>query len=176
MTEAIKKNSINIGIILGVIWILCHVIMYSIDLKYFINFWLGLGLIFFGVIIAIVAVVKSKVLKGGFMTFRQAFTAFFITVALAFAIQVAFDSILFNLIDPAAKEIVKEHYIDFNISMGQRAQLPAEKIKEQVEVIKNSNMYGFANLAQQYVFIMLLYTIIGLIVAAAFKKTPTHEQ
>ncbi|QEE49699.1 DUF4199 domain-containing protein [Flavobacterium alkalisoli] len=176
MTEAVKKNGINFGVILGVIFVLCYVAMYSIDLKYFVNMWLGIGIIFLGLIVGIISVVKAKVAQNGFISFKQAFTTFFITLAIGLAISTVFNIILLNFIDPAAKDVIRQHLIDITIHFGEKYNAPVEQLKQQVESIKNTDSYSVFNMIKSYFFILVLYIIIGLIVAAAFKKTPTHEQ
>ncbi|WP_417365680.1 DUF4199 domain-containing protein [Flavobacterium beibuense] len=176
MTEAVKKNGVNFGIILGVLWILCYAAMYSIDLKYFVDIWLGIGVIFLGIIIGIISVIKAKVSLNSFISFKDAFTTFFITLAIGLAISTVFNIILLNFIDPSAKDVIKQHLIDITVYYGEKYNSPAEQLKEQIESIQNTDSYSIFSLIKSYFFILVLYIIVGLIVAAAFKKNPTHEQ
>ena len=41
MNEIVKKNGINFGLISGLIGVLVTTVMYAVDLKLFVNMWIG---------------------------------------------------------------------------------------------------------------------------------------
>lgn len=170
MTDVVKKNGVNFGIILGVFSIVATALIYSLDLTMFASIWVGLILFAVNLVIGIVAVAKSKKALGGFISFKEAFTVYFIAMALGSAIGSLFMYVLFNLIDPAASEIVMDAAIEKTVSMMQGFGTPTGDIAKTVEQMKETDNFSLRNLAMSYVWGLLFNIIIGLIVAAAFKK------
>jgi hypothetical protein len=170
MTEAVKKNGLNFGIILGVIGIVVTTLIYTIDINMFVSIWLGICLFLVNLIIGIVAVVKTKKALGGLITFKEAFTTYFITMALGALINTLFMFILFNFIDPSAKEIITEKSVETTAKMMQGFGAKTEDIKSTIEQIKATDNWSAFNLLKSYLFGLVFYIIIGLIVAAAFKN------
>lgn len=170
MTNAVKKNGVNFGIIVGGVSVLASTLMYVIDLKLFVSWWVGIVLFFISLTIAIIGVGKAKKELGGFMTFKEAFTTFFITMAIGVAIQIIFNITLLNVIDPEAKETIKGHLIEMTLEMNKKFDAPAEAVKQQIEEIQNNDPYSPQKQALSYVWVLLFYIVIGLIVAAIMKK------
>lgn len=170
MTEAVKKNGLNFGIILGVISIVVSALIYSIDITMFVNMWVGICLFLLNLVIGIVAVVKTKKALGGLITFKEAFTTYFITMALASIIGTLFLYILFNFIDPSAKEIITEKSVETTVKMMQGFGAQTQDIKDTVEKMKTTDNWSALNLIKSYAFGLIFHIIIGLIVAAAFKN------
>lgn len=170
MTDVVKKNGVNFGIILGVFSIVASALIYSTDLTMFASFWVGLILFAVSLVIGIVAVAKSKKALGGFISFKEAFTVYFIVMALGSAISSLFMFVLFNLIDPAASEIVMDAAIEKTVSMMQGFNTPTGDIAETVKKMKETDNFSLGSLAMSYVWGLLFHIIIGLIVAASFKK------
>jgi hypothetical protein len=170
MTNQIKKNGTNFGIILGVISILITTILYAVNLELMVSIWVGIVIFVLNIIIGIVAVTKTKKKLGGFISFKEAFSTFFITMAVGSIIGILFSFILFNVIDPGAKETVMELVVEKSVGWMQSAGLKSEDIRKSVEDMRNSDNFGAFSQLKSYVGGLVLYSIIGLIVAAAFKN------
>lgn len=170
MTEAVKKNGVKFGIILGVVSILITTIIYSTDIGLFINIWLGIGIFLLNLIIAIIGVAQTKKALNGFISFKEAFTVFFIEMALGAAIGMLFMFLLFNVIDPSAKQTMMDQTIEMSVNWMQKANTPTEDIRKAVEEMKETDNFSLLNQLKSYAFFLLFYIIIGLIVAAAMKK------
>ncbi len=70
----------------------------------------------------------------------------FIYAIVGIAISVVFNIILFNVIDPGAKETVKELSIEAAVDMMKKFNTPTAAIKEAVEKWKNKiNLKPFNN-------------------------------
>ncbi|OYQ38020.1 hypothetical protein CHU92_06875 [Flavobacterium cyanobacteriorum] len=170
MTQAVKKNGVTFGIIIGVISIIISAIMYATDLSLFTKWWVGIVLFFINLILGIVAVGKAKASQGGFISFKETFTTFFIAMAIGAAISSTFMFILFNFIDPGAKDIILENVKEMTVNMMQEIGSSTEDIKKTVEKLDETDNFSFASQLQSYMWGLLLYIIIGLIVAAIMKK------
>jgi hypothetical protein len=170
MKEAVKKNSVTYGIIVGVLAILVYTVMYVIDVKLFANIWIGVGLGILNIVIGIIAVAKAKKALAGFISFKDAFTVFFLAMAIGALIGTIYLAILLNVIDPAAQTIILDEYVTMTVNWMQQAGSKPAEIKKTIEDMKASDPFGPVTMALSYVKGLLFYIIIGLIVAAAMKK------
>lgn len=175
MTEAIKKNGVKFGVILGVVAVLFSATIYAVDVTMLTNWALGLGIMAVYLIIGIVGVISAKKAMGGYISFKEAFTTFFIIAALGMAISVIFNMILLNIIDPAAKELITEKMIETTLGWVKNSGMKAEDIKKMVEDMRAADSYGYVGQVKSYFWILLFYILIGLIVAAATKKNKPFE-
>ncbi|KAF2518501.1 DUF4199 domain-containing protein [Flavobacterium salilacus subsp. salilacus] len=171
MTDIVKKNGLNFGIIIGVFSILVTTMIYIVDVKMFASYWIGILSFFISLIIAIIAVVKSKKALGGYISFKEAFTVYFIVMVVGSAIGSIFMYILFNLIDPASKDIIMEAVIEKTVAMMQSLGSPTGDIKTTVEQIETTDNFSIASQIKSFIWGLVFYIIIGLIVAAAMKKS-----
>lgn len=174
--EVIKKNGVKFGIILGVFSILSTTLMYCIDLKLFVNIWIGVCLFLISLAIGIVSVAQSKKQIGGFITFKEAFTAFFITMAIGLALNILFSILLFNVIDPDAALTIRDNIIEYTVTMLQKANTPSATIKQQVETMRSTNSYSISNQIQTYFWFLLFYIIVGLLVAIALRNKTAQDK
>ncbi|OIQ22140.1 MAG: hypothetical protein BM557_01835 [Flavobacterium sp. MedPE-SWcel] len=170
MTDLIKKNGVNFGLILGIVSILIGATLYAINLEFMVSFWIGIIIFFINIGIAIFAIIKSKKGMEGFISFKEAFTAYFITMAIGSAFYVVFMILLLNVIDPGAKEIISELLIEKTVTMMQGMNVPTDAIKEAVKNMQETDNFSPVSQALSYVWSLLFYIIVGLIIAAIFKK------
>lgn len=176
MTEAIKKTGVKFGIILGAIGILINAAIYTIDPTLFVSIGTGLCILFLNIVILIVGVASAKKQLNGFISFKEAFTVYFIEILIGGLISTLFLVVIFNLIDPSLKDVLTEKTISMTVGWMEKAGTPTQDIKKVVEEMKNTDSFGPVKLFTSYLGSLIIYIIIGLIVAAAFKKTTTHEQ
>lgn len=176
MNATFKKNAINFGIISGVIGILVTTIMYLVDLKLFVNMWIGFSLLAVWIIIGCMLLSKAKKENQGVMTFKEGFSTYFLSALIGILLSTAFNIILFNYIDTAARETVTEHLLDMQVGMMQKFGAPQESINEAIAKIKESSQFSVKG--QLFgIFQSLIGSIIfGLILAAIFKSKSSESQ
>jgi Protein of unknown function (DUF4199) len=167
----IKSIATNYGVYLGGLLSLVTIAIYAININLMVSMWLGIGLLIVVVGFGIVSTAKSKSLFDGFLNFKQAFSSYFITVAIGIAISTAISAILFNFIDPDAAEVIKEKTVEATIAFMEGFSAPPESIAEAVEKLESQNQYGLLNLLKSLAWALLFQSIIGLIVAAIMKKS-----
>lgn len=175
MTEAVKKNGINFGVTIGVIAVLATVVMYAVDVKLLANYWVGICLFIINLVLGIVAVAKTKKTLNGFITFKEAFTVFFIAMAIGAAINMVFLYILLNFIDPAAKVVIMDRVTEMTVNMMQSMGAKTEDIRKTVEEMKATDSFSLVSQLKSYAGGLIFYIIIGLIVAVAFKSKAKEE-
>ncbi|WP_294825164.1 DUF4199 domain-containing protein [uncultured Flavobacterium sp.] len=176
MTEAVKKNGVNFGLIVGVVSIVITSIMYAVDVKMFANYWIGICLFIVNLVLGIVAVAKAKKAMGGYISFKDAFTTYFIAMAIGALIGSVFMFLLFNVIDPGAKEIIMERVVEMTVSMMEGFGAKSEDIRKTVEDMKATDSFGLVSQIKSYFGGLVMYIVIGLIVAASMKKNKPEFQ
>lgn len=176
MNEIIKKNGITFGLISGALSILTTTIIYVVDLKLFVSPWIGsIGILIY-LILGIVLMSRTKKDVQGQFTFKDAFTTFFIFAVVGTVVSVLFNIILFNYVDPSAKETIKELSMKMMISMMEKFDAPASAVNDALKGLKNSDQFSIGNLFKGALTSILVSSIFGLILAAIFKtKTVTND-
>ena len=171
MENSMKSSAINYGLYLGGAMAIVTVIIYALNVELLANMWLGIGLLLMAVAVGIVAAAKSKSLNEGFLSFKEAFSSYFITVVIGILISSVISYILFNIIDPEASKAIQDKIIENSISMMEGFGAPAEVIADQVAEMESQNQFSLGNILKGLAFQAVLYSVIGLIVSAIMKKS-----
>ncbi|MCF7561365.1 DUF4199 domain-containing protein [Sabulilitoribacter multivorans] len=175
MEKSIKSLATNWGLYLGVALALLTVLGY-VNLDLFTKWWFGIGMLILVIVMGIISAMKSKGLLGGFISFKNAFTSYFITVALGLVISTVVSIIIFNFVDPEAANTLKEKIMDSQVQMMQNFGAPEEAIAEAVEKLEaQENMFSIGKVLQSLAFQLIGYSIVGLIVALVVKKNNPDE-
>ena len=175
MNEIIKKNGISYGIITGIVSALITTSIYSIDLNLFTAWWVTLLSISSYIIISIVLLSKTKKELKGIFSFKDAFTTYFISAVIGILISVVFNIILFNFIDPSAKESIKEVSIKYAVEMMQKFNTPSSAINEAVKKMQETDQFSIIELIKGSAFSIVFSALFGLLLALIFKSKPTQE-
>ena len=176
INEIIKRNGVTFGILIGIFSALITAAIYTIDINLFLSLWLGISIYVLYFVLCIVLLRKTKKELNNVFSYKEAFTTYFITVLLIIAISTLFNIILFNFIDPSAKETLKELTAKYTIEMMQKFDAPASKINEALTKLKDSNPYSTIELLKGSLYSIVFSSIIGLFMAAFFKSnTPTSQ-
>lgn len=175
INEVIKKNGITYGVLIGIASALVTSTIYAIDLNLFTSWWIGLLGLAINLTICIVLLSKTKKELNGVFTFKEAFTTYFIAAVIGILISAFFNIILFNFIDPAAKDTLNELIIKYTANMMQKFGTPASAINEAIAKMKETNPYSTVELLKGSVFAIVISSIFGLIFAAFFKSKTTQE-
>ncbi len=169
MNEIVKKNGINFGLISGLIGVLVTTVMYAVDLKLFVNMWIGFALLAVWIIIGILLLKKCKKENNDQLTFKEGFTAYFISALIGILISTVFNIFLFNFFDVEARDIITEHFIDFQVGIMERFNAPQSEIAKAVEKIKENSQFSIKGQMYGVIQSLIGSIIFGLILAAIFK-------
>jgi hypothetical protein len=175
MNEIIKKNGIMFGAVIGLISVLTTALIYSIDLKLFTSWWIGVLNIIIYISISIYLLVKTKKELNGQFPFKSAFTTYFISVVIGILISTVFNIILFNYIDPAAKDTIKELTIKFAVEMMQKFNTPAEAVNQAIKDMQANDQFAVGQLLKGAVYSILFSSVFGLLLAAIFKSKTVEK-
>lgn len=175
MEQSIKNLAINWGLYLGIILALCTILGY-INLDLYTKWWFGVGLLLLIIVLGIISAMKSKTLLGGFISFKEAFSSFFITIAIGLIISTVISIVIFNFIDPDAAVTLKDKIMDAQVQMMQNFGAPEEVIAKSVEELEaQENMFAIGQILKSLAFQLIGYSIVGLIVALVVKKNNPEQ-
>lgn len=175
MEKSIKSIATNYGLYLGTGLALITVVVYAIKLDLFASMWFGITLLLLMIVVGIISVAKVKQAQHGFASFKESFTAFFITMLVAVVISTIVSYLLFNFIDPEAAVTLKEMTIEKSVAMMEGFNTPTDVIDQAVIQMEEQDQYSVANVLKGLAGNLVVMSIIGLIVAAAMKKNNPDE-
>jgi hypothetical protein len=170
MDSILKKNAINFGIISGLIGVLITTLMYVVNLKLFVNMWIGFGMLAIWIIISCILLLKSKKERAGILTFKDGFTTYFLSALIGILISTAFNMFLLNFFDTDARDKITEHFIQYNVEMLEKFNAPSDQIAETVSKLKENSQFSINGQLLGIGQALLGATIFGLILAAIFKS------
>ncbi|MGB5417906.1 DUF4199 domain-containing protein [Algibacter sp.] len=176
MEKSLKSMATNYGLYLGATLALITVIAYAVNLDLYTQIWFGLCILALIIVFGIVSVVNSKKANNGFLSFKNAFTSYFITVLVGLVISAVVSIIIFNIIDPEAAAQLQEKVINSQLERLQAYNVPVEVIDETMEKMEaQGNMFSIGNALQSLAFQLIGFSVVGLIVAAVMKKNNPDE-
>jgi uncharacterized membrane protein YraQ (UPF0718 family) len=171
MEKALKSSSTTYGLYLGLILAALTIIGYSVSLDLFTKWWFGIIFLLAIIVIGIISATSARKLLGGFISFKNAFTSYFIAIVVGVVISSIVSILIFNVVDPDAANVLQEKIIESQVAMLENFGSPQEAIDKVVADIQASgNMYSIMNILKSIAFQLVGYSIVGLIVAAVVKK------
>lgn len=176
MNEIVKKNGLTYGVILGVLSVLITAIIYVVDMSLFTSWWLGLVIILINIVFFIVALTATKKQLNGVMSFKEAFTTFFLVCLVGLTISTVFNYLLFNVIDPEAKEVIRDHMIKASSEMMAKFGAPQADVDKAIAEMEETDNYSPANLAKGWAFSLAFSALFGLLFALIFRSKPAYKE
>ncbi|MBO3116045.1 DUF4199 domain-containing protein [Winogradskyella sp. DF17] len=171
MEKSLRSSAVQYGLYVGLILSAFTIVAYAVNLELLTKWWLGIILFLVIIIMGIVSTAKARGLLNGFISFKQAFTAWFITIVVGIGISTLVNILIFNVIDPEAAEMVKQASIEASVLMMENFGAPQETIDQTIAEIEKTNQFAVGNLLKSLAFQFLFYAVIGLIVALIMKKS-----
>lgn len=168
--QIIKKNATNVGLTLGISLALITTLAYALSIELYTKWWFGTILFVFTVAFGIVSVSKSKGALNGFISFKEAFTSYFITILIGVLISTIVSILIFVVVDPDAAVFLQEKIIEMTVGMMERFGVPESEIAKQVEALQNTNSYSLGSQVQGFFISLVIYSVIGLLVSLIFKR------
>lgn len=171
MENSVKSSAIQYGLYLGLILSSFTIIGYAVNIEILTKWWLGIILFILIIVIGIVSTAKAKSILNGFISFKEAFTAWFTTIVVGILISTVVSILIFNVVDPEAAELVKQASIEATVSMLENFGTPQESIDMAITEMENTNQFAVGNLLKSLAWQFLFYAIVGLLIALIMKKT-----
>ncbi|RKE95012.1 DUF4199 domain-containing protein [Ichthyenterobacterium magnum] len=171
MEKSLKSSAINYGLYLGLFLASVTILAYAIQIELLTQWWLGIIMLIVIIGFGIFSTSKSKKMLNGFLTFKEAFSSYFITVAIGVLISMLVSIILFNFIDPDAAITLKEKMIEKTAEMMQNFGAPEDAIADTItKMEEQEGQFEIVSQLKSNAFYLVFHAVIGLIVAAIMKK------
>ena len=171
MEISMRKNTIGIGIKLGTLLFIITAIIYIIDINYFSNFLLMLVVYRVPVILfGIYAIINNKKLNNGFLSFKEAFTSYFLCIVLGYFIYNLGIIAIFKFIDPVAAEIINENTMVAMKEWMKSFGATLEMISATMEEMQKSNPYTYSNIITEFFSRLLMNAIFAIPLALILKN------
>ncbi len=176
MEKSIKSSALNWGLYLGMALTLVTVIIYALDkLDIFVMWQFSIGLFVFILAMGFISASKSKKLLGGYISFKDAFTSFLLTVAVGTIISTVVSMIIFNFVDTDAAQELNEKILIATKESMERFGAPEDAIQEQLKKAQEKDNFAIGTQLTNWVIGLVIYAIFGLIGAAIIKKKNPDE-
>ena len=171
MEKTLKSSATSYGIYLALILSSFTIIGYAVYLDLFTQWWFGIGQMLLVIIFGIVSAVSARKLLGGFISFKDAFTAFFITIAIGLVIPALIGLVIFNFVDPDAATLLQEKIVESQLSMMEKFGAPQASIDEAMKQMEaQGSFFSISNSLKSIAYQLVGFSVVGLIVAAVVKR------
>jgi len=173
MEKSTKKLATSYGLYLGLALILITVLIYAFDISLMTQWYYTPIIYLIILVIGIMAVSKAKKFNTGIFSFREAFSTYFLTILMGLVISTIFSLILFNVIDPEAANTLKELSMEKQSEMFEKFGMTETQINEAMSKIQEENFFSLKNILISVAVQLVIFSIIGLIVALVFREKDT---
>lgn len=171
MTDIIKKTGFGMGLILGVLLILLSSYIYFVNLSLLTNVWAGVSTLALTVLFGIISIVVLKGKLSGFITFKESFSVYFITILTGSLLSCAFLLIAYNfLLSTETKEAVIIAMRDFDVNLLKQNLMPQENIDQTLEFYKTFDPFTVKEVITAFIKYLLRDCLIGFLVALIFRN------
>ena len=173
METNMKNLSIEIGYKLGGVLALSTILVYAIDFKLFLNPMFGVG--FFIIIVAagVYSTLQSRKINNG-ASFKQAFTSYFIAIAVGYLLGNLTTVLVFVIIDPEAAKVLDEEMLIMTKEMLEGFGMSSDMIALSMDEASKKSNFSLSSIAMQYVGNLVFFSLIGLLTSLIFKKDKTE--
>jgi hypothetical protein len=170
MNQIIKSKGINFGLIFGLVLISPVLYAYAIDQTFFASFWnLGIALIAFFVH-GFWVVGSLKKAQGGYASFKEAFSVFFIANAVGLLISVSMTILIFVVIDPELQNTVKELSISATTTLLENMGATTDVIDQSISDLRAQDNYSVGAQLKSYFYSLIFASIFGALISLILKK------
>lgn len=174
-TVSTKQSSIQYGLILGGILSLITVLMYALNTELFTKWWMGILTLVIVIAVGVVATAKAKSILGGYMTFKEAFTAYFITIAVGLAISTVVGILIFTVVDPDLASFLNERTIEMSREFMERFGTPEAEMEKALADLAEVDNFSVVNQIKSYGIGVLFQAVIGLLIALIMKQKDPNK-
>jgi hypothetical protein len=170
MNQIIKSKGINSGLVFGLVLILPVLYAYVIDPTFFVSFWnLGIALLAFFVH-GFWVVGSLKKAQDGYITFKEAFSVFFIANAIGLFISVTMTILIFVVIDPELQNTVIELSIAKTTIILEDMGATTELLEKTINDIRKQDSYSIGIQLKSYFYSLIFASIFGALISLILQK------
>jgi len=170
MSEELKQHILKNGITLAVIYICIDILKYVGGAEYFVNTYVGVLSILIAVVVPIYFTFQYRSANEGFIDFKTAFSSCTGILLAAGFVELVFQIILLNIIDTQFAVELLDVSINTAVSQFEAFGMSDEEIAKIVDAMESTSSYSPLNMLKGFGFMVVGYTIFGLMVAAFTKR------
>lgn len=175
ISQIIKRNGINYGVVTGIVLSLIAAAVYAIDIELFLSFWTTLLSLSAFIIITVILLMQTKKQVNNQLSFKEAFTAYFICSLIGIALLVGFKILLFNVIDPSLKDTLLELTVKYLKDTSNKYGVSASTLNEMITNLRKNDPFSIAEQLKGGFINLFFACILGLIMAFIFKTKNTSQ-
>jgi len=171
-SATLGKNSLNYGIIAGLVLIVYSLLLYFFDLMFYKPFLLNNVVSFLIVIVFMVIGTKhlrDRIMHGS-MSYGKAFLSAFLIGLFAMIISLIFSNILSYVIDPGIRDKAFQYSAEQMLKKGRFTEEQIETKIEQLKQMTSNLKYVLISQFFALLVIGLINAVIALVAAAFLKK------
>ena len=169
MNPTLKQIGTKFGVITALLLIGTYLTFYIVDYKLMNSIIGGFVLIFLIIVFGFLSSYMAKQ-KLQYITFKEAFIPYFLTVAVGVFASTLFIFILYGVIDTETASALKENSVELTIDQMKKFGVPEEQAAISVNEVSNSHPYAIGTLLMSAATRILMLCIPGLIAALAFRN------
>ncbi|HSI75922.1 MAG TPA: DUF4199 domain-containing protein [Lunatimonas sp.] len=165
----------KVGVYIGLIMVIITLLLYFVDYTLLVSMWFGIIalILFFGLILY--AGFNFRKANGGFLAFGPAFQFAFVTLIVVGVISMLGNILLYQVIDPQLPELLVESQLESMLSMMDRFGAGDSITGDQIDEMRGGLEvnYTLAGQMKSFGIGLIIYAVLGLIIAAIIKKKDT---
>jgi hypothetical protein len=163
-------HNLRYGLYLGLISVAFSAVIVLIDYTLLQETAVSLIPIVLTIAILIIAGRDLKEQQGGYLSFKEAFVSSFIIYAIAGAIIVIYQILLYNVFAPEIAESLQKESLNQQVAVWEMMGMSDEEIDEAAAAVQDKNLFGPTWQLIGYAGNLLFGLVIAAIIAAIVKK------
>lgn len=172
---SLNKSGMTNGFLLGGVLSLLVLFISIFNPTLFTQWWVGVVIFILGLAGGIVSVATLKKLLNGFISFRQAFQVYFITIAVGLFIGMLTGILIFRVINPEIAVVVQEKNVKITEGFMQKMEIPQSEIEKQTAEIQQTENQSLGSHFKTYFYGLTFMSVFGLLVALNFRRKSPDE-
>ncbi|MGB3851638.1 MAG: DUF4199 domain-containing protein [Tunicatimonas sp.] len=163
-------HNIRYGLYLGLISVAFSVAIVLIDYTLLQETAVSLIPVVLTIAILVIAGRDLKEGQGGYLSFKEAFLSSFIIYAIAGAIVIVYQILLYNVFAPEIAENLQKEIVNQQVAVWEMVGMSDEEIDQQVAQAQERNIFSPTWQLISYAGNLIFGLIIAAIIAAIVKK------
>jgi hypothetical protein len=171
-SPTLVQHAIKFGGILGGVGVALTLVLYAINYSLLADWKVGIFMILLFLGLLIYAGINYRNEIGGYLSYGKAFQHGILVLAISGLINLIFNGILYNVIDPELPQKLTDVTIEKTTEMMQGFGAPEDKIDEATEQMKVDMpaRYTFVGLIKGYFWALIIYVIVSAVSSLIVRK------
>jgi phosphatidylglycerophosphate synthase len=174
----IVNHGLKYGLILGFIQIAIMLLLYIVDKALMVKWWIAIVSLVLLIVMLVMAVKSYKKQQNNTINFKDAFVLTLIVGVSALILNLIFNYLLYNVIDPSLPEFIKQKAIENTMSMMEKFGADENAMNKALEQLETQDFsQGPSKLGMQLIWGVVFDAIFALIIAAIMrtKQKPVDD-